>query len=199
MGVVDLTEKEKAFLLDFFETRKPSLSAIRTGYNEASAKQAAYQILRMPKSKAYLRRLWEEAESPIVMGVRERKEILSQIARGMVGDCVDEEGNIDWSAVKAMPAVKEITIEETILKSGEKARTIKVKLLNPVESITELNKMEKLYRINEQTSPQNTTNNYYLTDGSVLEKLNQIGVRTQKQLPQAEVKVVEPGEDNDSI
>ena len=77
----DLSAKEQAFCLYYFKTRNPSKSAIEAGYPEQSAKPAASVILRRPRIKAYLRKLWERAESPIVMSVRERKEILSQIIK----------------------------------------------------------------------------------------------------------------------
>ncbi len=204
-----LTPGEQAFCLNYFENRSPSLASIKAGYPEGVAKQSGQAILKRPRVKAYLKKLWEQAESPIVMMVRERKERLSQIGRGMVGDCLDESGQIDLEAIRNMPAVKEVTIDEYTVgtKDPVQHRTIKVKLLNPVESIAELNKMEKLYRTNEQQWPQNVTNNYYLTDGSVLEKIGRIGDRTQKQIATSpepveratEVKVVEQEESNANI
>ena len=186
MGVTrdnGLTPKERAFSDDYFETigKNPGLSAILAGYPPKSAGAHATEILQRQRVKDYLRKLWEAAESPIIMSVRERKEKLSLIARGMVGDCVDKDGNIDWGAVKEMPAVKGVTIEERDI--GEATlRTIRVKLLNPVESIHELNLMEKLYRTNERPMNINPTYNYFVTDGTVVEKLGRIGERTQKEI-----------------
>ena len=111
------------------------------------------------------------------MQVQERKEKLSMIARGMVGDTFDDKGNIDWETVKGMAAVKEITIEEREI-GGVITRNIKVKLLNPVESIAELNKMEQVYRITERSERGPTINNYFLTDPSVQGKMERIGERT---------------------
>ncbi len=176
-----LTPNEQRFCLYYFELRKPSLACIESGYPAKNADVLADKILKRPRVKAYLRTLWEAAESPIVMGVRERKEKLSLIARGMVGDTFNKGGEIDWEAVKTMASVKELTIEEKEI-GGVPVRTIKVKLLNPVESIHELNLMEKLYRTNEQPVNYNPTYNYYLTDGSVVEKLGRIGERTQIEL-----------------
>ncbi|KKN45275.1 hypothetical protein LCGC14_0684610 [marine sediment metagenome] len=187
-----LTPKEQAFSLNYFKTngKRPGLSAMLAGYPSKSAGAHATEILQRQRVKDYLRKLWEAAESPIVMSVRERKEKLSLIARGMVGDCVDEGGNIDWGAVKEMPAVKEVTIEERDI--GEATlRTIRVKLLNPVESIHELNLMEKLYRTNEQSVNINPTYNYFVTDGTVVEKLGRIGERTQKEIALTGGKVEE--------
>lgn len=188
-----LTQKEQAFCLYYFETRKPSLSCIQAGYPAKWASSHANFILRRPEVKAYLRKLWEKSESPIVMSVRERKEILSQIGRGMVGSCLDEDGEVDLKAVREMPAVKEITIEEYTVgvKKPILHRDIKVKLLNPVESIHELNLMEKLYSPNEAPVNINPIYNYYVTDGSVVEKLGRIGDRTQKVIELTGEKVEE--------
>lgn len=187
----ELTPNEQAFCLYYFETRKPSLSCIKAGYPAESARAHADLILRRPKVKAYLRKLWEAAESPVVMGVRERKELLSEIARGMVGATINGEGKIDWEAVRGMPSVKEVTVEERDI--GEvTTRTIRVKLLNPVESIHELNLMEKLYRTNEIPLYQdNRSVNYYITGVEVEEKLGRIGERTQKAIEQTGQKAKE--------
>lgn len=185
-GVLEdgLTERERTFAAHYFKTlgKRPGLSVIFAGYSSHLAGKHASVILRRPKVKAYLKSLWDEAESPIVMSVRERKEKLSLIARGMVGNCLDENGEIDLEAIRNMPAVKEVTIDEYTVgvKNPVKHRNIKVKLLNPVESIHELNLMGKQLRTNEGVTQDNRVINNYFTDGSVLEKLEQIGDRTRK-------------------
>lgn len=182
MGVVadgGLTIKERAFLLYYFNLREPGLAAIKAGFPEQSASKIAYQILGRPRVKTYLRKLWDKAESPVVMMVRERREKLSLIARGMVGDTIDEGGKINWEAVRSMPAVKEVTIDEYTV--GDTVhRNIKVKLLNPVDSIHELNLMDKTHGGNEKPGNYGSTvNNYFVTDASVVTRLERIGDRTQ--------------------
>lgn len=179
-----LTAKEQDFCLYYFKNRRPSIAAIEAGCPVPSAKQNANRMLNLPRVKAYLRKLWGAADSPIVMSVRERKEKLSLMARGVVGDTFTGEGNIDWDAVKTMDAVKEVNIEETTvgIKHPRTIRTIKVKLHNPVESIHELNLMEKLYRTNEAAVNINPVYNYYVTDKKVIDDLGKIGDRTQKQI-----------------
>lgn len=176
-----LTEMEQKFCFKYFETRSPRLSAIDAGYSERSAKAQAMSLLRRPDVKDFLRELWEAADSPIVMGVRERKEKLSLIARGMIGTTFTEEGEIDWDAVRNMPSVKEVTVEEIVI-AGETKRTIKVKLLNPVEAIHELTWMEKMLRINEGTTNINPTINYFVTEQKVIDALQRIGDRTKIEL-----------------
>ncbi len=181
----ELSPKEHAFADYYFETRNPGLSAINAGYPANSASKQAYQVLQRPHVKAHLRKLWEASESPIVMGVRERKEKLSMIARGMVGNCLDEKGEVDLKVVREMPAVREIVITDWRSPhregaEGMESRTVKIKLLNPVESIAELNKMEQLYRITEGPVNINPVYNYYITDPSVKGKMERIGERTQK-------------------
>ncbi|KKL93226.1 hypothetical protein LCGC14_1876790 [marine sediment metagenome] len=186
----DCTPKEHAFCDYYFESRQPTLSAINAGYPAKSAEAAAGQILRRPHIKAYLRKLWEKAESPIIMSVRERLETLSQISRGMIGNCLDESGNVDLAAIREMPAVREVVIEETVIgvKHPRQVRHIKVKLYNPVESIHEINLMEN--KLNPGQVPENQGNrtvNYYFLDGSGPEKLARIGERTQKVIEVAKI------------
>lgn len=185
---IKLTPKEQKFGLTYFHTGNRLLAMKNAGYPTGVAKGTgiadkalwhAARILQRPRMQAYLRKLWEESESPIVMSVRERKEKLSLIARGMVGDTIDEAGEIDWEAVKNMPAVKEVIIEERDFGTIP-TRTIKVKLFNPVESIHELNWMENMMKASDKTVNINPVYNYYVTDAKVVEKLGQIGERTQK-------------------
>lgn len=192
-----LTKSEQAFSDYYFEERNPALAAINAGYPENRSHSTSSQILRRPHIKAYLRELWEVADSPVVMGVRERKEILSEIGRGMVGDCLDEDGQVDLKAIRGMPAVKEVTIEETSIGTDSPvlSRTIKVKLLNPVEAIHELNFMEQ--KLNRPETPMNQGNrvvNIYVTDKDVKEKLGKIGERTQKVIELTGETIEEPGE-----
>ena len=179
-----LTPRERTFADHYFKTSgvRPGLSAIFAGYAPKWARIQATAALGRPRVKAYLRKLWEEAESPIIMSVRERKEKLSKIARGMVGETFEGEGEIDWEAVKKMAAVKEVTVTEWEGGKGgrAKSRTIRVKLYNPVESIAELNKMDKVYRASEGGTNIKPTYNYYITDGAVVEKLERLGDRAQK-------------------
>lgn len=180
-----LTIKEQRFCLHYFKGRNPTLAAIEAGYPEGKGEGGgnASNILRRQGVKAYLRKLWEKAESPIVMSVRERKEVLSQIGRGMIGNCIDENGNIDLKAIREMPAVSNVVIEEeTVGKRWPKMiRTIRIKLHNPIDSIHELNLMEKLYRTNEGPATIGARIvNIYVTGEEVKGKLARIGDRTQK-------------------
>ena len=190
-----LTVKEQTFSLTFFKTKNKVYSMKKAGYptglsnredRSNRAVRHADVILKRPRVKAYIRKLWEESESPVTMSVRERKEILSQIGRGMIGNCLDEGGNIDLAAIRAMPAVSSVDIFE-----GKKGRTIKVKLLNPVESIHELNLMEKLYRINEAPVNINPVYNYFLTGPEVKEGLERMGGRTREAIELTGEKVEE--------
>ncbi len=186
------TIKEQGFALAYFDTRNKVYSMKKGGYpadaaggHHGRAVRHADVILARPRVQAYLRKLWEKAESPICMSIRERKEILSQIARGMIGNCIDENGQVDLTAIRDMPAVKEINIIDW--RSSKKVpdmqyRQVKIKLLNPVESIHELNLMEKLARANQQTVNINPVNNYYVTGPEVVEKLGRISERTAKQI-----------------
>ncbi len=192
------TPREQAFCLYYFETRNPSLSSILAGYPEKGAANNANQILRRPRVKAYLKKLWDAAESPIVMSVRERMEVLSEIGRAKIGYCLDKDGQVDLEAIRGMPAVKEVSIIDwrNSKVPGMEYRTVKVRLLNPVESIHELNLMEKVYRINESLVNQdNRVVNIYVTGEDVKEKLGRVADRTRKII---DVKVEEAaGEPHD--
>ncbi len=181
-----VTIKERGFADTFFETRGNKPYSMKVAGYPADDKQRAIRhadvILARPRVKAYLRGLWEASESPIIMGLRERKEKLSLIARGMVGTTFDEDGHIDWEAVRNMPAVKEITIEEDVDKDDGDIinRKIKVKLLDPVTAIHELSWMENTLNRGSGSIVANTVINNYYTDESIPGKVSRIGDRTKK-------------------
>ncbi len=182
------TLKEQAFALDFFKTqgRNRANSMRVAGYpvvTRARALNHADRILQRPRIQAYLRHLWEKAESPVVMSVRERTERLSELGRGNIGDLLDDDGNVDIDAIRNMPAVKEVTIQEDTvgIKNPITRRTIRVKMLNPVEPIHELNIMDKLLnRGNDRPGNEPVVNNYFLIGEDTEGKIARIGDRTRK-------------------
>jgi phage terminase small subunit len=111
----------------------------------------ASQNLRKISVQARLQELRERVASSKIMDVTERKERLSEIARGNLTDY--QEAGLDGSGyisiTKDSPNTAAIAGIESATKFDENGNTgtlfTKVKLHNPVNAIAELNKMEHIY------------------------------------------------------
>lgn len=148
-----LTPKQETFCLKYFELRNATEAAKLAGYALKNIGAHTDQVMKSPGVKARLQQLQkaeEEAkqvlEAASVMGVLERKQKLSAIARANLTDFVDGDGNIHIDRENSQ-GLAEIAIDDW--RGGEDkgilSRTKKVKLHSPIQAIDLLNKMDKMY------------------------------------------------------
>jgi phage terminase small subunit len=126
--------------------------AISAGYALKAARQISSRLLTYANIQKRLAELSKKAEDASIMTVIERKQKLSDIARANLIDFQDSKGNIaDLKGKPHNQAISEYSV--TIIGDGENAAVIKkaVKLHDPVRAIDLLNKMERIYE------PENNT------------------------------------------
>jgi len=91
-----LTAQQKQFCLEFRKNGgNATKAAIASKYAEKSAASMASQLLKNPKVLEYLELLRKDAMSRTIMGITERQETLTDIARNPAADFADRNRAID--------------------------------------------------------------------------------------------------------
>ncbi len=134
-----------------FYTENPIVkdAAIRAGLPEHLAGSWGSLTLKKMAVKRRIRENLNELRSSTIMQARERREVLSQIARSDVRNLVrlDENGcpiELDFSKGRTR-AVAGISIEDSTDCQGGVRKSRSIKLVSPIQAIDTLNKMDKLY------------------------------------------------------
>lgn len=92
-----LTDKQRAFILEYPIDFNATQAAIRAGYSPKTARQAGTRLL----SNVYIQENIELEFKDRVMSLNEVLLRLSKQAISSIGDFIDEHGAIDWKIVKA--------------------------------------------------------------------------------------------------
>jgi phage terminase small subunit len=141
-----LTQKQENFCLNIVSGMTQREAWVKAGYSSKYAAaiidKNACELAAESKIQGRIAELRDKAADSTIMSVIERKQRLSEIARGKTVDFVDKHGNINTEA-ENNAAIAEITVEESLRDT----RTKRVKLHNPVQAIQELNKMEHVYEV----------------------------------------------------
>ena len=145
-----LTQKQETFCLRYFETSNGTEAARLAGYSARTARAIGSENLTKPYVLARIEELRQLAQDKSVASVTERKQKLTEIARGNLLDYQEVGADGTYISIgKESPntgAVSEITSRTEYDDNGANAAIItKVKLHNPVQAIAELNKMERVY------------------------------------------------------
>ncbi len=120
--------------------------AIRAGYSLKAARPVASRLLTYANIQARLAELNEAAAKGRIATVQERKERLSEIIRARAVDFTTDEGKITLtSKSKNAGAVESVKRKTQRIGEAIVSDEIELKLLNPIQAIQELNRMEKLY------------------------------------------------------
>ena len=144
---VRLTPMQETFCLKYLETGNATEAAIIAGYSKATARAIACENLAKPAIAARITALQKRTEGEAIANVVERKEILSEIARGKLSQFTDDMGIIDRKKLDSS-AIQGVD-EQTVM--GKRATVTKLRLHNPISAISELNKMEKVYEPESRT------------------------------------------------
>jgi len=131
-----LTPKQETFCLKWLESGNASEAVILAGYKTKNPDVIGAQNLAKLSIQSRITELRQAVEDATVATVLERKQILSEIARGRF---VDFMTNLTAEKLKSA-ALQEIRINE--LPTG---KSTTIKLHSPIQAIGELNKMEKIY------------------------------------------------------
>lgn len=135
-----LTEKQRQFAAEYLKDFNATQAAIRAGYSARTAGPAAGRLLKKVQIQEILANHRAAAASAAIMGFEEACSRLSAIGRAQVADYVDEDGHIDWQALRAVnpQAVASVEHEER----GPRVTLRKFKLHNPVPAIERLARMQ---------------------------------------------------------
>lgn len=122
-------------------------AAISAGYSEKTAKSKGCQLFTIVDIKNRIDELIEEAKDETILSVKERMQILSEIAKGNPNDYIEHGADsqyISFGEESPNPrAVQSLDIYTKQDKNGEGYTTIsKIKLNDAVRAINELNKMD---------------------------------------------------------
>lgn len=91
-----LNAKQKKFCLEFRKNGGcVTEAAIAAGYSEKSASSLGSQLLKNPKVVDYIEQLRLDAQRKTIMGIIERQETLTDIARNVENDASDRNKAID--------------------------------------------------------------------------------------------------------
>ena len=134
-----LTQRQETFCLKYFEVGNATEAALIAGYAPKYCATNTDKLLKNTKIKARLEELRQKAEDATVATVLERKQILTEIARGRFADFMK---NLTPEKLNSA-ALQEIKV---VSHGGDDpTKTTTIKLHNPINAIAELNKMERIY------------------------------------------------------
>ena len=149
-----LSQRQEKFALNLFSgmtQREAYKDAYGAKYALSTIDANASRLANNVKVLSKLEELRNQVSNDKVMSVQERKERLSEIARGRIVDY--QESGLDGSGyisiTKDSPNTAAIQSIESATKFDENGNTgtlfTKVRLHNPVQAIQELNKLDRLY------------------------------------------------------
>ena len=134
------------FCLAIFSGKNQTEAAIEAGYNPKWARSIASRLSTKVNIAARIKELQEAAAAAKIMTVRERKERLSEIARGRLVDyLVDSDPLVDKNSPNP-GAISGYEVTTRYAKDGEPTHTRSIRLHSPIQAIAELNKMEGAYQ-----------------------------------------------------
>lgn len=161
-----LTQKQEKFVLNVFNGMPQCRAYIEAGYSAKNAlatiDQHASALAHSDKIMARLAELRQKAEDESVMGVLERKQRLTEIARTKITDFMELGQDGSWVNLGPKTpkggAIQEIHSRTEYDDNGANPTVhTSVKLHDPLRAIAELNKMEKVYEDGDRR-PNQTLN-----------------------------------------
>jgi len=176
-GLSDKMEKYSLYLFQGLSQRRAYLQAgYAPGGRPAILDKAACYLAGHPKVVARLAELRGKAEDDAISDVKERKQRLTEFIRGNVTHYMDDGGKLVLA--KDTPrsgAVAEWQVKQT--KYGEQRL---LKLHDPIQAISELNRMERIYEVGATINQDNRTVNIYVVDDEARELLGRVKDRTRE-------------------
>jgi len=143
-----LTQRQETFCIKYFELGNATEAALIAGYSPRSIRNIASVNLTNTNIQKRLKELNQAVEDASIATVLERKQILTEITRGRVSNLLGDDQRIKQGGNIDTAAIQELDTMDVKIGKGENAKlaTItRVKLHNPIQAITELNKMERIY------------------------------------------------------
>lgn len=175
-----LTQKQETFCLKYFELGNASEAARIALYSPKTAGVIGRENLLKPQIQERLKELRLKVEDASVATVLERKQILTEIARGNLMDYQEVGADGGYLSIgKESPntrAISEITTRTDELQSV----VTKIKLHSPTQAIDLLNKMDKIYSDVSLVNQDNRTINIIVMDQRTKDLMARVHERTGK-------------------
>lgn len=168
-----LTQKQETFCLKYFELGNASEAARIALYSPKTAATIGAENLLKPKIIERIAEMRQAAEDATIATVVERKQVLSEIARGRLGDFINVEGELVEVSKENLrsASLQELRTTHLIGKDDQPThKSTTIKLHNPIQAIAELNKMERVY----ETAPSVAIDNRTLTINVSSEKAKEL-------------------------
>jgi len=146
-----LTVQEIKFADAYTENPDMQAAAIEAGIEEQKAKGWAKALLRKPQVKRRIENNLAIARRSSVMSVRERLDLLTNIGRSSIVDCISVVNGrleIDLEKAKAIGSdrgICSIKIDDKSDTLGGSSRSRSVQMTSPIQAVQELNRMQKVY------------------------------------------------------
>jgi len=131
-----LTPKQETFCLKWIESGNASEAVILAGYKTKNPNVIGAQNLTKLSIQMRIAELRQATEDATVATVLERKQILTEIARGRF---------VDFMTNLTAEKLKSAALQEIKITESPAGKSTTIKLHNPIQAIGELNKMEKIY------------------------------------------------------
>ncbi len=163
-----LTPKQENFTINLFndvpQCKAWGNAGYSTNYSPNAISVNACRLANSTKVKLRLAELRAEAASDAVMSRQEILETHTEIARGRIGNLLDENQRIKQGTDLSSASIQELDTTEVKIGKGANARlavVTKIKLHNPVTSMQEIAKLQGHY-------PKEEQGNIFLGDIKVL-------------------------------
>lgn len=142
--------RQELFAQTWFKGEPVTSAAIVAGYAPKWAASIASRLSRNVNVLARYKELQQKAEDHSVATVQERKQVLTEIARGRFAD---------FTANLTTEKLKSAALQEIKVTTSPGGKTTTIKLHNPIHAIAELNKMEGIYSDGPSVNVDNRTIN----------------------------------------
>ena len=138
----DLNDRQRNFAVFYVSNGGNGADAARrAGYAEKTASKVGGQMAKSPRIRAAVLAVREWFFARMVLTKNEALALLSEYARGSLGDMLDESGTLNASAVKRHGRVVESYDEQQTMTEGGNSVRRRVKLRDPRAAIETLGKV----------------------------------------------------------
>ena len=150
-----MNARRKRFVQEYLKSGNATQAAIKAGYSKKGARSKASQLLTNVNIKDEIARLSKSVEDASICSIAERKQILSEIARGRLQDfCTSgADGFVPNVGLENLNsrALKSVTTKVICGgKDTDQAYVTKLELRDPAQAIEILNKMDGVYAQGEE-------------------------------------------------
>lgn len=168
---MELTQRQETFCLNILRGMGQREAYIKAGYSTNMSLSVidvkASELARNGKVSVRIKELRQIELDATIATVEERKQILTEIARGRVGTLLDDNQRIKQGEPLTDASIQEVDTFDIKIGKGENARLAqitKIKLHNPVPAVDLLNKMERIYDTDGIKIDNRTLNIYVNSD-----------------------------------